>query len=348
MDDVTRTLLTVVAALVLVGSAACAGSGGEDGGETFELGGWERVEPGGETRCARGGKYAFWIRTGDPKKLLVFFQGGGGCFDVTTCRPGSFWFDDRVDDDDDPTVSTGGVVDIESPENPFEDYSMVFVPSCTGDVHTGSRVVEYGPHRVHQKGYLNATAALERAFDEFPDPDSVFVSGCSAGSVGSAFHADAILRQYPDARVTQVGDSLAFVFHRPISLESWGAHEHFPDWFTPSRKNGRWTMTEFLTALAEQYPERTFARFNHAGDAVQEAFYQAVGGDPGGFAPGMRAAETELKELPNYRSFLACGDEHCSFDRPGFYTEEADGVRLRDWVADLEAGEDVDCPACRP
>jgi Pectinacetylesterase len=345
---VRRSLLPVAAALVLVGSAACAGSDdGDEAGAPLATG-WERVEPGGDTRCARGGKYAFWVRKGDPEKLLVFFQGGGGCFDVTTCEPGSFWFDDRVDGGDDPELSAGGVLDLEAPENPFADYSMVFIPSCTGDVHTGSRVVEYGPYRVHQKGHLNATAALEHAFEEFPSPEAVFVTGCSAGSVGSAFHADTVLQQYPDARVTQVGDSLAFVFHRPVSLESWGTHEHFPEWFTPSRKNGRWTMTEFLTALAEQYPERTFGRFNHVADLEQEAFYQAVGGDPGGFTPGLRAAETELTELPNYRSFLACGGEHCSLDRSRFFEEEVEGTRLRDWVADLEAGEEVDCPECRP
>ena len=116
------------------------------------------------------------------------------------------------------------------------------------------------------------------------------MSGCSAGSVGSAFHADAIIERYPDARVTQVGDSLAFVFHRPITLASWGTHEHFPDWFRPARANGRWTMAEFLTALANEHPDRTFARFNHADDDVQVAFYEAVGGDPDGFAPRLRAA----------------------------------------------------------
>jgi Pectinacetylesterase len=340
-------LLAASAALVLLLAAACAG-GDDDSGGAVRAEGWERVEPGGETRCARGGKYAFWVRRGDPAKLLVFFQGGGGCFDETTCAPGSVWFDDRVDANDDPTVSAGGVLDLQSAENPFRDYSMVYIPSCTGDVHTGSRVTKYGPYRVHQKGFLNARAALERTFSEFPDPGAVFVSGCSAGSVGSAFHADEVLRRYPDARVTQVGDSLSFVFHRPITLESWGTHEHFPEWFRPSRPNERWTMTEFLTALAEQYPERTFARFNHAGDDVQEAFYEAVGGEQGGFPPRLRAAETELKELPNYRSFLACGDEHCSFDNEGFFEDEVGGVSLRDWVADLEAGEDVDCPECRP
>ena len=340
-----KGLLALTAALALVGSAACAGSDG--GAESPDaVAGWQRIEPGGATRCARGGKYAYWVREGDPKKLLVFFQGGGGCFDVTTCEPGSLWFDDSVDASDDPALSAGGVLDVETAENPFRDYTMVYIPSCTGDVHTGSRVVKYGPHRVHQKGYFNARAALERTFRKVESPESVFVTGCSAGSVGSALHVDAILEQYPDARVTQVGDSLAFVFHRPVSLAAWGTHEHFPPWFRPARANGRWTMTEFLTALAEQYPERTFARFNYANDQVQHAFYQAVGGEAAGFASRLRTAESELKELPNYRSFLACGRDHCAFDRSTFYSTTTGGVRLRDWVADLAAGKDVECPEC--
>jgi hypothetical protein len=217
---VTKGLLAITAALALM--TACAGSDGDSDGTDAEATRWQRVEPGGTTRCARGGKYAFWFRKGDPEKLLVFFQGGGGCFDVTTCSPGSVWFDDRVGFEDDPEASAGGVLDFASAENPFADYSMVYIPSCTGDVHVGSRVVEYGSSlRVHQKGWLNAQAALEHAYREAPDAEEVFVTGCSAGSVGSALHADGILRRYPDARVTQVGDSLAFVFHRPVNLESW-------------------------------------------------------------------------------------------------------------------------------
>jgi hypothetical protein len=337
---VKKRLLAPFLALAVL--AGCAGGGSEN----VALGGWERVAPGGETRCARGGAYAFWIRRGDPEKLLVFFQGGGGCFDETTCAPGSVWFDDRVDGSDDPELVGEGILELDNPENPFADYSMVFVPSCTGDVHTGTRVVTYGPHRIQQKGFLNAQAALAHAFGAFPDADDVFVTGCSAGSVGSAFHADTVLRRYPDARVTQVGDSLAFVFHRPVNLADWGAHERFPPWFRPPRDNGRWTMVEFLTGLAKEYPDRTFARFNHANDDVQVQFYAAVGGTPDGFAPRLRAAEETLKQLPNYRSYLACGFEHCSFDRSTFYSTETGGVRLRDWVADLAAGKDVDCPEC--
>ena len=308
--------------------------------------GWERIEPGGATRCARGGRYAFWLRRADPKRLLVFFQGGGGCFSVETCRPGSAWFDDRIDAYDDP-AGGGGLLDFTNPANPFRDYSAVYIPSCTGDVHTGSRVVRYGSLRVHQKGFVNARAAVGRAFAEFPDPDAVFVTGCSAGSVGSAFHADTIIRRYRDARVTQVGDSLAFVFHRPVNLADWGTHGHFPRWFRPTRPRQRWTMVEFIRGLARAHPRQTFARFNHASDRVQLAFYRAVGGRPAGFSPRLRSAERELKRLPNYRSYLACGTEHCAFQGDEFYSLRVNGMPLRDWVADLAAGRDVECPTCR-
>jgi dienelactone hydrolase len=304
---------------------------------------WTKISPGGKTRCARGRPYAFWLRRGDPKKLLIFFQGGGGCFDKRTCALGSTWFDDRVDAADDPRYS-GGILAPDNPQNPFRRWSAVYLPSCTGDVHTGTRVVRYGELRVHQVGYINARAALVRAYREFPDPSIVFVTGCSAGSVGSAFHADAIIRHYKRARVTQLGDSLAFVFHRPISLAAWGTNAVFPSFFRIG--NRRWTMTQFLTGLARANPRAVLARFNHAADGVQERFYEAVGGQPGGFEPRLRTAEQTLRRLSNYRSYLACGTNHCALPTAEFYSLRVDGVSLRDWVADLADRRDVSCPTC--
>ncbi|MFL6019857.1 MAG: pectin acetylesterase-family hydrolase [Gaiellaceae bacterium] len=304
---------------------------------------WTKISPGGKTRCARGGPYAFWLRHGDPKKLLIFFQGGGGCFDQRTCAPGSSWFDDRIDAFDDPRYSDG-VLALDDPHNPFQGWSAAYLPSCTGDVHTGTRLVRYGKLRVHQVGYFNARAALGRAYREFPDANVVFIAGCSAGSVGSAFHADAIIRHYRGARVTQLGDSLAFVFHRPISLAAWGTHGVFPPFFRIGDR--RWTMVQFETRLAKAHREVVFARFNHASDAVQERFYEAVGGKHGGFPPRLRLAEQTLKRLSNYRSYLACGTNHCALPTREFYSLRVGGVSLRDWVADLARGRDVTCPTC--
>jgi hypothetical protein len=99
--------------------------------------------------------------------------------------------------------------------------------------------------------------------------------------------------------------------------------------------------------MARNHPRQTFARFNHARDRVQVQFYAAVGGKANGFEPRLRTAEKALKKLPNYRSYLACGTEHCAFDRFTFYSITTDGARLRDWVAGLAIGRNVDCPECK-
>jgi hypothetical protein len=330
-----------LAALVLLVTMS---AGGGSAGAGVSLGDWVKVLAGGKTKCARGGPYSYWLRKGDPEHLLVFFQGGGGCFDERTCAVGSSWFDDRIDAVDDPAYN-GGILDLHGGDNPFREWSAVYIPSCTGDVHLGSRVVRYGKIRVQQFGWVNAQAALRRAYREFPDPRAVFIAGCSAGSVGSAFHADSIIRRYPKARIAQLGDSLAFVFQRPIRLTGWGAHEHFPSFFRIG--NRRFTMTQFEAALARAHPKRVFARFNHAEDNVQQQFYLAVGGKPGGFAPRLVIAERTLKKLRNYRSYLACGTRHCALPTSEFYSLQVGGVRLRDWVANLAAGRNVGCPMCR-
>jgi Pectinacetylesterase len=304
---------------------------------------WQRVEPGGATKCARGGRYAFWARVADPRRLVIFFQGGGGCFDERTCAVGSGWFDDSVSAEDDPAYD-GGMLDLGDRRNPFRGWSWLYIPSCAGDVHVGDRRVRYGSITVEQRGWQNAQAALGWAFRRFGRVASVLVAGCSAGSVGSAFHVPTVLEHWPRARVTQLGDSLAFVFHRPVTLADWGTHEHFPPFFRIGPR--RFTMVEYLTALARRYPSRTFARFNHASDDVQEAFFGAVGGDPAGFEPRLRAAEARLKRLRNYRSFLACGNEHCSLPAADFYSTRVAGVALRAWVARLAAGRNVSCPLC--
>src|SRR5689334_19223009 len=61
---------------------------------TIQSSGWTRIEPGGETRCAHDTPFAYWVRPGMVNKLLVFFQGGGACFDANTCAPGSGQYDE--------------------------------------------------------------------------------------------------------------------------------------------------------------------------------------------------------------------------------------------------------------
>jgi len=300
------------------------------------------IAPGGKTRCARGGPYTFWTRVANPKKLVVFFQGGGACFNEATCAVGSRFFEDTAGPEDNPAHDRG-IFELSNPRNPFRDWSFVVIPTCTGDVHIGDRRATYGNVTVEQRGWQNSQAALRWAFERFA-PDAVLVAGCSAGSIGSAFHAPSVIEQWPRARVTQLGDSFAFVTPGPVSLEPWGAPRHFPSFYRPGRAG--FTMLDYLTELARTYPDRTFARFNYDGDNVQKMYLLAGGIPRSFFEPLLAQQEAALKEEPNYRSYLECGGHHCVLPSPRFYSTRVDGVLLSDWVADLADGRNVTCPNC--
>jgi hypothetical protein len=50
--------------------------------------------------------------------------------------------------------------------------------------------------------------------------------------------------------------------------------------------------------------------------------------------------------VPNYRSYLACGDAHCALPTDEIHALRVEGVLLRNWVARLAHGRSVGCPAC--
>ncbi|MDX1435648.1 MAG: pectin acetylesterase-family hydrolase [Anaerolineales bacterium] len=316
-------------------------------------GGWTRIAPGGETTCAHGTEYAFWVRPGASEDLLVYFQGGGGCWDAETCAPGSTFFDSSVTTRDSPEAR-GGIFDFDHPDNPFADYNMVYIPSCTGDVHWGESVQRFpngdgSELTVHFNGFANGRAALDWAYQNFPRPASVFVTGCSAGSVGSAAHVPYIIERHPGIPVAQLGDSLAFVFHRPLNLTGYGTYNNFPAWIPglETLQPAGFTMAGYYSELANYYPDYIFSQYNTAADHVQDRYYQAVGGQPGDFPDDLARSLDEIHtQAPNFFSYVAGGDAHCIMPLDRFYTYAANGVRFRDWVTDLAAGAPVESVRC--
>src|SRR6266508_6109215 len=311
---------------------------------------WRKLLPGGRTRCARGGLFAFWARLAASDRLLVYFEGGGGCWDYRTCQPGSQLFKDRVSDQDDPAGRGAGILDLDDRRNPLHDWSVLYVPTCTGDVDMGDAKVTYRATggravTIWHRGHVNAEAALRWVFGQVPRPARVFVAGCSAGSIGSIVHAPRVIERYPDARVAQLGDSLGYLFSRPTDLRRlWGSQRTLPGWIPGVRAipPGGFTMPRFYDAVAANYPAVRFSQVNFAGDAVQRAYHREAGGRPRDFGRALLGNLDAIRAgAPNFRSFLLDGSDHCTLPRGGFYSFHRGPVALRDWVAALAAGRDV-------
>ena len=99
---------------------------------------WETVVPGGDTICSDGSPYRFFIRRGDPAKLLIEFEGGGACWNGTTCDADIY--SKAVTSDPETARKSGqlqGIYDRTNPSNPLKDFTHVYIPYCTGDAHMG-------------------------------------------------------------------------------------------------------------------------------------------------------------------------------------------------------------------
>jgi len=306
--------------------------------------GWTRIEPGGDTRCAHDTPFAFWVRPGTSNNLLVYYRGGGSCWDAKSCRFGSEFYYDTVSTSSIPDFPLLGIFDLENPENPFKDYYMVMIPICTGDIHWGNKTAEYATadgleFTIEHRGFINASAARDWVFANFTAPESIFVAGCSAGGVGSIFHVPHFIHQYPGSRVTQLSDSSAVVLpERPNFEAFFAAHKNFPNWIPELQqfKPGTFEISDFYIAVAAHYPEYVFSQFNATEDRQQLKLYIDLGGTMVDFYGEVEKSLTNIHQAaPNFRSFTMKGFGHCMLGKPGFYNLDAGGVRIRDWVANL-------------
>jgi hypothetical protein len=159
--------------------------------------------------CGDGSPTGFAVRAvPGSTKLLIFFQGGGACFDAASCSIDSN-FGPYMGTDFCGSAPSGGVFSRTDQANPFLGYNIAFFPYCTGDLHTGNRTVTMGGKTGYFKGYHNAGLFLGQVELAFPPATmtDVVVMGASAGGMGATFNYDRIRSGYYPTAHTLVSDS---------------------------------------------------------------------------------------------------------------------------------------------
>jgi hypothetical protein len=295
---------------------------------------WETVDAPSDCMCADGSAFHFYLREASPTKVLFYLEGGGACFSGDMCKPGSGTYSETI-----APISklkdSPGIFDFANPENPFADYSVVYVPYCTGDVHAGNITKDYGNGVVTQhKGFVNASNALDTMIKRFPNTTQLVVAGSSAGSFPTPVFAGMAGDQLPNADLKVFADSSGAVPDAMgFVIGNWGTLETLPDW--PEIEG--LTVDQFTPAYtfikaAEHNPKIRFARHDFAFDSVLSSFARMAGLSPDDLVSVMRTNESKVEATGvNVANWISPGDDHTIAVRDEFYTEEMNGVRFVDW-----------------
>jgi hypothetical protein len=317
---------------------------------------WDRIAAPSNCLCGDGSGFHFFIHRNDPTKVLFFLEGGGACFTAATCGPASPVYRRSITHPDDLSDVSAGIFDFADPRNPFKDWSVVFVPYCTGDVHLGNTTHDYGGGVVvHHDGYVNGTTALGALVEFFPGATQLVVAGESAGAVATPLYAGLAHDQLPAAHITVLADGAGAYPDAPAVNATlgaaWGTEQAIPDW--PENKGltaATWSFPGLFVQLHRHAPDVVLARHDHAFDAIQAAFMQLAGVGTGALVQSIDANEQRIESTgATLLSYISPGTGHTVLGSPGFYTEAQLGTSLLQWVTGLVTDQpvaDVHCTAC--
>ena len=310
---------------------------------------WQEVLPGGDTICARGTDFRFFVRGGDPNKVIIDFQGGGACWNDTTCGFADSLFTDNSGDL--PTFMNlletgvlGGIFD-DAEGREFADWTIIHIPYCTGDVHWGNATVEYADGlTIEHRGFANVSSVLGWVYTRYADPERILVSGCSAGAYGAALHSAYVADHYPDAQIAVLADSGAGIITDSFleeSLPNWNAQPALPPFIASlQRPLNELSIEDVYIGIGQHFPEMRMAQTASEWDNDQIFFYTAMGGMPQDWSPRFRTSLAAISAaLPNFTAYVPPGSVHCATPYPYFHDREVNGVRLADWTRDLVEGD---------
>lgn len=304
-------------------------------------------------QCMQGDEYHYFVRRGSVNKLMIYYQGGGACWDNLTCSFPAC----RTEPDADMSDYADGFFDLDNPNNPFRDWHIMFVSYCTCDVHFGDATVDYPgstPITVQHLGYHNSKVAEKWGREHFLNPEVVFVTGSSAGAYGAWFNGPLLHDVWPASQIHVLADAGNGVITDDFlqnQFGNWNFVTNLPD--IPgvleaiTEGDG---MPGYTEAVANDFPETNWAHLSTLYDGSlggQTGFYNIMltGGDlltafdwwNATCAFGENAltqSEQTFDAVPsNYRYYFGTGSMHTVWRADKVYDDTTGGVpTIVEWV----------------
>lgn len=306
-------------------------------------------------RCRDGSDTGFLLRLQpDARELMVFFQGGGACFNEATCRANPAAFSESQASAQASALGRG-IFNPDNADNPVANWNVAFIPYCTGDVFMGSSesVTVDGLGAQDFVGALNVEAFSTLLADRYESAtDHVLVTGSSAGGFGAAVSFPVVADRFPSAQVDLLDDSGQLLPFgdaiAPCLLQLW-----FDLWgesltaLCPECSATQDGLFGWARYLAETYPASRLALASYTEDIVIRGFFRfgEDGCNPQSILPISGGAFSSAlldfrRDLPSWGTYYVGGVTHTFLSAAATYERPlVDSTTLAGFLGQLLAGE---------
>jgi len=330
---------------------------------------WLKIEPPGVV-CGNGTPYKFFVNySNTTDNLVVVFEPGGACWDYDSCAGrngirGAANPDGLKDNHWEKASFISPFLSRFDFTSPSMTWNMVYVPYCTGDVHTGSKVTTYPSGTAepdlpfNHDGHAAVQTVVSWIDENFTHVPKMLSTGCSAGGVGSLVNyrflrngVRAIEKGYliNDSGPVFPSSGYSKPLHSMIRA-AWNLDSlapHMPAGFTLD------DMGTINTALADEFPNDRLATTYFRRDYnfslySYERFYNFP---PKAELLRMWDADTQLLVsefetrdnlfyfIPYFRNI---NDSHCTTVLNFVDSDiESQGITLADWINDFVTDKPV-------
>jgi hypothetical protein len=316
---------------------------------------WEYVPVDG-AKCMDGSATGVGVNLGTSGDVVLYMEGGGACFNADTCSHVAHptgWGPDKFELNIAPYNI--GIFDRLDELNPLHDATFIFVPYCTGDVHSGSKPDGMGGRQF--VGYQNVGHILDMVVPKSTDVKRVVLTGSSAGGFGALLNYHRTQQAFGTTPVYLIDDSgppLGDAYLTPciqkMFRDAWNLDAALPEDCTECRHADGGGLTNALGWLADNYPERRLGLVTSMRDGTIRSFYGYGYPDCAAGASGFPMPEdvfsagiTELRDVtlashPNFRVYSKDSGEHVwlLFEVETVSPrKDGSGKRLSDWLTEM-------------
>jgi len=274
--------------------------------------------------CRDGSQAGIYVHTGTANKLFIYLEGGGACSSPTFCShnpaavaqafsggaptqgqtigdslgsvTGGAYQAPYV-----PTAASGltaayspGIFDFTNAANPVKDWSGVYVPYCTGDVHFGTADNVTIPSddvlpaltNQHFVGYLNMQKFIGHIVPTFPNLTQVLLTGASAGGFGAGLNYGMVQDSFGSVPVVVLDDSGPpfLTADLPACIQQqwrqlWGFNAALPSDCVECNNADGSGLTDIVKYWHHKYPHARVGLVSTVQDEVMRLFFGSSNND---------------------------------------------------------------------